>query len=325
MTVLSPDGHTLGKRLPLMLRQAGDIEVHLDVLQHPFHSLGRDPACEAVVYRGAHGVFIGPGAQTAPALVLLRGSEAVLQDRLRGVGHILSGFRPFHIANGAEIQQLRAASGVEHDVVGADVPMDQLRLMDHLQGLHHRAEDPEGLLGGQPAALPGHIGSQVRSLDVLHDDVGSAVLLEEAVYTYHLRHIPEPCQGLGLPKEPLFADVVIGEHLLRGAVDRGADGAFPGDHGVGIELLDRHRHVQIVIPAQIGDAETALAQSPADDILATKPGPHRQLVDLIILSHGPSAFFADSILRRTHTAGTAVLFHSLHPSLYVLYQFIRTG
>ena len=303
IAVGSPEGGALAQDLLMMGRQARYlIPGQIHSVQDPLGGLHGHPAREAVEERAAEGIDVGPGAQIALALVLLDRGEAVLQDRLGGLEVPLAGPGVLDLPDRAEVQQLRAAHGMEDDVVGADVPVDHAGLVDLGQGVDHRIQEPEGLLGGQPAAPECHELLKTGALHIFHDDVGGAVGLEEALDADDRRHALESGQGLGLPEEPLQAGPEGDRSVLGGGEDAGAVGPVPGDQGGGIELLHRHLHIQIPVPAEIGDAEATLAQGPSDHILVPEQSAHAQLVGLVIAARVPAAPGTDAPLQGLHTA-----------------------
>jgi len=70
----------------------------------------------------------------------------------------------------AEVHELRAAVGEHHDVAGLDVPMDDALAMGVVQGIGHRREEAQRLLGGQLSALLEDLLERLP-LEELHDEV----------------------------------------------------------------------------------------------------------------------------------------------------------
>ena len=215
----------------------------------PGHGVHGDTAGEAVVDGAAEGIFIGPGADAATAAVLLHRGEAVLDDRFRGLVQLLLRVGILHGPDRTEIQDLGAAGGVQDDIVGADVPVDEAGLMDGVQGIDHVLQHLQGLLGLQAAAPHLDHLHELRALDEFHDDVGGIVLPEAAVDAHDLGDLGQLRQGPGLPEEPLPAGLEGGYHV--GGVDLHilAHIHITVHRGAGEELLDRHQPFQVQVPA----------------------------------------------------------------------------
>ena len=227
------------------------------VAVHPLHSVVGGLAHDAAVEGGRQGIDIGPGTLMALAAVLFLGGVAGFEDDGQaldvGLGH-----RPRR----AEIQQLGPAAIQHHDVVGADVPVDDAVGMDPLQRAHHRHQQRHGVGGGQ-AAVALQVVFQVNAVQEVHDDVGGAVFLTEIPHAHNTGLLIEPGQDPRLAEEFFL---VFGE-----GVPMGAQG---GKHRIGsvvvavdiprhVKFLDSHLEVEHGSPAHIGDAEAAFAQHPA--------------------------------------------------------------
>ena len=189
IALLGADGHALVQCGALPRCQAGDQgPVDGQILHHPVGGIGRNFAGGAVEDVGAEGVNVRPGAQGTPALILLDGGEAMLQNGLGGLGQILLRVLALHVAHSAEVQELDTAVGEDHDVVGTDVPVDDTRLVHRDHGFHDGAQDLQGLLNAKTAAVHVHVAPQVNALDVLHDNVGSIMLHEKVTNVHNTRH-----------------------------------------------------------------------------------------------------------------------------------------
>ena len=294
IALLGPDGGALLQGGPLPGGQAGDHgPVDGGILHHPVGGIGRNFAGGAVEDVGAEGVNVSPGAQGTPALVLLDGSEAMLQNGLGGLGQILVGILAFHIPHRAEVQQLYASIGEDHDVVGTDVPVDDARLVHRDHGIHDGAQDPQGLLDPQAAAVHVHVAPKVNALHILHDDVGGIVLLEKVSNVHNTRHIGQLCQGLGFAHKALSAALEQGTGLVFADGDLQRQPAVTGNEAVGVIFLNGHRGVQELIPAKIRDTEAALAQALADHILVVQHRAEGQLMGLVLCVFVEAAVLAD--------------------------------
>ena len=215
-----------------------------------------------VIQRGAVGVHIAPRADLAAGEIHLHRGKAPLDDqRLRGAAAL------DHRFHRAEIQQLRRAAFGDHDVVRADVPVDEAAGMD----LRQRFRD-----GGQQLhRLPVvrffrelfQIGGQRDALHEFHDDIGGVVLLKIVLHPHDVGDIVQPRQRLRLVDA--FADAG-GKALLEvlggiAADDAGPDRFTPYEARREI-LLDGDPDLQGHIIPGVGDAEAALSQRPADDV-----------------------------------------------------------
>ena len=164
-------------------------------------------------------------------------------------------------------------------------------------------------------ALHGNIALQVHAGHVFHDDVGGVVFFKEVLDPDDLGHIGEPGQGLGLPEEPGAAIIKQVPLAALQAGDLQGTHMVPGNKVVGVKFLNSHRGIQIQIPAQIGNAEAALAQDPAHQVL---PPQHRSCGKLMgsILGVGAvAAVFTYRLVCQVHAAVAAQLFHCPHLSL----------
>ena len=289
----------------LGFREALDfIPLYLRHLDHPLRGIRGNILSQAIVDRGAKGIDIGPGTQIAPALVLLDGGIAMLQDGFGGTGQIFRHVRILHFPHGTEVQQLGLAVALYHDVVRRNVPVDQTRFMDPAEGIHNRAQDGKGLPGRQGTALHLDIALQVRSLHILHGDIGSIVLREIIVDLYDTGDIGQLGHGPGFPHEAL--PVMLEDlRVIAGAGHFQRIGIVAGHDAAGVILLNGQRDVQIVIPADVGDAEAALAQDFTHGILAPEAGAYGQLVGIIWDVFVVAAMLADrAAVLQLHAAGT---------------------
>ena len=153
------------------------------------------------------------------------------------------------------------------DVVGGHVPVDDALLVDGLQGLHDGGEEAHHLPPVDPAPLVLDVGLEADALHILHDEVGGAVLLEVAAHPHDVWVAQKLGQHPGLIQEALQAVAEVLLPLPGEDGDLGGAGD-PGGHGLGQELLDGHLDVQHLVQGQVGDAEAALAQHPAQDVLS---------------------------------------------------------
>ena len=275
------------------------------LLDHPFRGIRGDFACQTVVSRGTQSVNIRPGTKIAPALVLLDGSKAVLQDGIRGLGQHFLQFRRTHFPNRAEVQQLRCSVGLDHNIVGRNVPVDQTFFVDFFQNLHHRPQNRKQFRRNKRTAQIPDVMLQIHALDIFHDDVGSVILFEEIVNIHDAGNTPQPCQCTGFPQEPVAAAAVkVADGIA--AENRQRLAGFPGNEAVGIIFLDGHRNVQIAVPAHVSNAETALTQFFTHHVLSLQHGADGQLMGIVGNILVVTAMLADgAVVFHLHTANAA--------------------
>ena len=257
---------------PLLLR--GDADAELAgrdelVLDHAVQRLRRHLAGQAVVDGGREGVDVRPGSLTL-ALILLDRRIAVLE----GDGHGLVAGQG--LPRAAEVQQAHRAV-LEHEVIRADVAVDEALFVHGAQRAKERFDQAQQLLGLDAAALLAHQLLEGGAVQVFHDDVGGVVLLKEVADAddlgrlVHLGHGP----GLGEEAEPALFEAPlhagIGAHaeaLLRPA----------GNERRGVILLDGDPKLQPQVAADVRDAESPFAQDAADQVAVHQRRLRRQVV-----------------------------------------------
>ena len=149
------------------------------VCGHPIHGGGGHHTGEGVVQSGGQGVDIGPGAGAAPLGVLLQRAEAAfgyLHGRCAGVD--------IQVLGSAQIQDLHGAVGLQHQVIGAQVPMDKPCFVDLCHSVCHRQKNLLCLLPGHGALLSQPL-LQGLAFHKVHDDVGGGIFLK------HLQHVDD--------------------------------------------------------------------------------------------------------------------------------------
>ena len=104
-------------------------------------SVGRGDLRNALIDGGAEGIDVRPGALFALGAVLFQRRITRFQYHRHAalIGVV-------HEPSGAEVHQLQATVGQHHDVVRADVPMDDALLVYLLQGTEDRLHEPEDLV-----------------------------------------------------------------------------------------------------------------------------------------------------------------------------------
>ena len=213
--------------------------------------------------------------------VLLQRAEAPL-GYLHGRGTGVD----VQVLGSPQIQNLYGAVGLEHQVVGAQIPVDKPCLVYPLHGLDGRKENLPCPFPGQGAGFLQMV-LQGLALDKIHDDIGSFILLEQIPHPDHLGDFADPGHFPGLLQEHFPA-----------AVPGGA-----ADLGRGKVCLDGHLALQGQVPADIGDAEAALAQNGAHHIFAVQN--QSRLQGIGIGAPGPRAIPA------VGTGALAGFFHAM--------------
>jgi hypothetical protein len=175
--------------------------------------LERRAPAEQLVEHAPQGVHVGGGAGGLPEGALGREVEAGADD-LPGGGERRPGV--VEEAGDAEVADLEGAVGVQQEVGGLDVAVDD--------ALRVRRGEPRGRLGGQighPAggqrARRGQHPGEAVALDQLHHQVQPVVVLAEVEHADQVRVVETP-GGLGLQAEPggRRGVGVLGEQQLDG-------------------------------------------------------------------------------------------------------------
>src|SRR5262249_45060491 len=134
--------------------------------------------------------------------------------------------------------------GVEQDVAGLEVAVDDAVGVDGGQGLGDLAGQAEGRLRGAEAALGAEPGGERLPLDEGHDDVGDAVLLADVVDGADVG-VADGGGGAGLAEEAAaghlrgLAGVVAARHLDGdGALQLRVERLVDDSHAAGAERLE---------------------------------------------------------------------------------------
>ena len=323
VAVSGPQGKAFLQGLALMRCKPCDTApVRIDSFGHPQGCFLRDFAGEAEPHRGAHGIFVGPGPETASGIVLLHGGKAVLQNSFGGLCQTFLHMRVMHRAHRAEIQQLGTTRRIQNDIIRADVPVDDSVFVDYRQRFHHRPQDPESLVHTEPAASVMNIFCQIHTLDKLHNNIGSIVFFHEVQDFYDLGDILKLCQGIGFPEEPVPAFFIVGDHASGYAAYLCGYRAVPVYQAAGEEFLQRHLLLGQVVPGKVGDTEAALAQNPACLVTLPQLSADGELMFIILAVFRIAAIRADPCLDLFHTAYAAHC-HDFIPFLPFLPVYIR--
>ena len=116
-------------------RRAERPDGHGLILEPPLRGHGRQLAREGKVHGDAERIDVRPWPLGGVGLVLLPGSEALL-DKHGEVARILVG------AYRAKVNEPDGAVPGEEDVVRAQIPMAEPHGVERLQGIEHRSDDP---------------------------------------------------------------------------------------------------------------------------------------------------------------------------------------
>ena len=217
-----------------------------------------DASRYAGVDGGAQRVNVCVGTLLAVAAVLFLGREALLEDD----GH-LALFIGI-ITGGAEVHQLHLAALCQHDIIGADVAVDNALSVHIGQRFHHRQQQGDKLIGFK-TSFGVYVVFQGFAVDIFHNDVGGAVCLEVVQNVYHALLVIKGGDIFGFKQEALNA---LGEKTLLAFGDDDLFGYGVGAVGSarGIKLLYRDALAQHGVQTYVGDAEAAFAENVADEI-----------------------------------------------------------
>ena len=169
----------------------------------------------------------------------------------------------------AKVQQLNAAVPLDHDIIRADVPVDDPLPVDLAKVLHHRAEQGIARRVGH-GTFPPQTCLQGLALHIVHDDIGSLVCQKRLPHTHHGRDILHPCHLARFFQEIILCILTAAVEFIAAAPVK-LTFTFPAHGGTGrIIFLDRHPALQREVKANIRDAKTAAPQHVAHKILAVQ-------------------------------------------------------
>ena len=308
-TILRAHTHTVRQNVELRLRQqrlTGQCIVYGAV-----GGGGRENAGAAIVNRGGHGVNVRPRADLSALAVLLNGAESVLGHHLGGLDAAVISLN-VQILRRAKIQQNQLAVRPHHDVVRADVPVDNAVLMDFCQCLHDGGHEFDAAVKVHGAVLL-QFFQEGLALDEVHDDVGRFVLDENRFHPHDAGNAPKLCHFPGFLQETVEAFLSAG-FSHHGAAPHHGGVTVPADHAGahGIVFLDGNLLLQQQVKANVGDAKTALTQHFAHEVLSLQNRSRFQGEGLRVRAAvGASAFRADGFSRRqrVHTFHASAYFH----------------
>ena len=312
-TILRAHMHTVRQNVELRLRQpwlAGQRIVYGAVCRG-----GRENAGAAIVDGGGHGVNVRPRTDLSALAVLLNGAESVLGHHLGGLDAAVISLN-VQILRRAQIQQNQLAVRPHHDVVRADVPVDNAVLMDFCQCLHDGGHEFDAAVKVHGAVLL-QFFQEGFALDEVHDDVGRFVLDENRFHPHDAGNAPKLCHFPGFLQETVKAFLSAG-FSHHGAAPHYGGVTVPADHAGahGIVFLDGNLLLQQQVKADVGDAKTALTQHFAHEVLSLQNRSRFQGEGLRVRAAvGASAFRADGFSRRQRV-------HTFHASAYFHFPFL---
>ena len=206
----------------------------------------------------------------------------MLQNRFRRPCQLRIGIAVVHFPDSAKVQQLGCSVALDHDIVRTDVTVHDLIFVHPVQRVHDRTQDLQRFSHAQRRSTVLHIPTEIHSPDKLHDDIRRIVLFKEIMYPRYARDLPQPRHGPCFPDEPIPVVLVQLAPLCVGVSHRQRPGMLTVHQSIGIIFLDRYRDLQIHVPADVGNAETTLAQHLAHNILVPQHRSKRQLMGQIV-------------------------------------------
>ena len=289
ITILLGDGHAFTDHLADRDRALRDKEMNRPqrIGDQTVHRLIRHLPRDAAVQRGAESVDIRPRPLDPLAAVLLLRRVPRLQNHrqtLRVIVRCLPGR--------AEVQDADLAALGQHDIVRADIAVDDPGFMDVFQRDHSRHQKIQRLFPVHGAVFVQPV-LQGPAVQILHDDICRLVFLEiildadDAVFLAEFReHHGLAVKLLAVFPERLRLFPNAGDDVKRHC-------SIPVDETGHIVFLDRHTCIQDLVPALVGDSETAFSNDPPDLKPAVQYCSRRQLMrlsDVFFCHDCPCAF-----------------------------------
>ena len=242
------------------------------VVEHAVDGIGRRLAGDGEMQRRGQAIDVGRRSLRGGG-ELLDGAIARREHRR----HVLRASGDRH-PRGAEIDQRRVALGVEQDVRGLDVAVQESRGMDRGQPVEEPPQDRVERRGVERTVLRDLLVQGTASHQ-FHDQVGRAVRLEEVVHQHDAGRAMQGGQRAPLGDEAVAAP---GEVLGGAGRARHHRRAVLADGERGRQVfLDRDVASQLAVDGTVGDAEAALAEDRDDAIAADMlVRPQRDMVEL---------------------------------------------
>ncbi len=286
-----------GEQAARITARPDDRRRHQDVLRAAEDALAardgveRRTAGDRAVARGAEPVDVGPRSLVARVAVVLLERRVPRRHEDRERVRIAQ-----RLARRSEIQQHRAAIVADVDVVRLDVAVNEPGVVDQFQSVQDRQENAQQLVLRQRAA-PVEQRGEVDAVLEAHHHVCRVVELEHRLHPNDAR-VVEPRQGPRLLDEALEAPSITVTEVVGPRPDRGIGHARRELDGQ--VLLDRDPLIEVSVPREIGDPESALPKDPFDYI-PMQPRLRRQCVGIGGIGHGGMQSAAVAFRKRRGT------------------------
>ena len=209
-----------------------------------------------MVQRGTQAEDVRIGPKTRFFAVLLWGRVAWCHETRMPLGKV-----PLERAGGSEINEDDPPLRRQHDISRLDIPVQKVLGMHGLQGLAQRLRQTLDFIRRYPAFLL-DARFQRPALQILHHDIGRAVLLERVVNLHDAWSAQAEQQLRFLQQALAFAYERL--LLLRGNGDRGTYSLRVGRN----VFLDGHGVPEIPVRALVRNAEAPFAQHASDSEFA---------------------------------------------------------
>ena len=168
-------------------------------------------------------------------------------------------------AGRAEVDEYGIAGLADDDVVGRDVAMQKIRLVNELERVEQRRDDAvELFLARRPAERLQPVLEALALLPVEHHVAG--VVGAEVAIDAHDVGVVELGERLRFLNEPVEAPAVVSGAILRARC--GLDAAGAGGDVAREVLLDGDEAGKRDLVGEVGDAEAAGAQHPLNAVIA---------------------------------------------------------
>ena len=128
---------------------------------------------DSCIETGGAGVHVGVGALASSADVLLLGGVAHFENHVQALGFI-----PDAVPGGTEVQKLYISVLCNVDVIRGHIPVNEAFGVDGGESPQHGNHHIQSLLHAHLPASVGDVGFKGDSLDVVHDEIGSSVLVK---------------------------------------------------------------------------------------------------------------------------------------------------
>ena len=151
--------HTMAEHRCLRICQTRNFSFEIDFFfsQQAFRCIGRHFACHAEIHGSTEGINIGPRPQTAAVLILFNRGIALLQYGFRRSCQWSFCISVPYISDCAKVQQFHSAIWQHHNIIGANISMNQTYFMHFPKGIDHRLHQRKGLCYCQFPTLCCHI------------------------------------------------------------------------------------------------------------------------------------------------------------------------